>query len=193
MSVGFHAINRGNVSDIDTVMVIGCGMIGMGAIVRASMRGATVIAVDIDDEKLQLARTFGAKHVINSRTEDLHSLLADITGGMGPTKVVEAVGSSLTQHEAIEEVAFTGTVVFIGYAPSETSFLTKLFVQKELDIRGSRNAKPADFRAVIHYLQQTTCPVEKLISRTVKPEKAATALQEWDSSPGKVFRILVEF
>ena len=193
MSVGFHAINRSAVTDIDTVMVIGCGMIGMGAIVRGAMRGATVIAVDVDDEKLQLAQAFGAKHVINSKSEDLHQRLADITGGMGPTKVIEAVGSPFTQRQAIEEVSFTGTVVFIGYAPAETTFLTKLFVQKELDIRGSRNAKPSDFRAVIHYLQQTTCPVEKLITKTVKPEEAETALQEWDAAPGKVFRILVGF
>ena len=60
MSVGFHAVNRGQVTDADTVMVIGCGMVGMGAIVRASLRGATVIAADIDDDKLELAKTMGA-------------------------------------------------------------------------------------------------------------------------------------
>ena len=58
MSVGFHAVNRAEVTDIDTVMVIGCGMIGMGAIVRAALRGATVIAVDVDDEKLELAMSW---------------------------------------------------------------------------------------------------------------------------------------
>ena len=60
MSVGFHAIDQGQVTDVDTVMVIGCGMVGMGAIVRASQRGATVIAADIDDHKLELAKTMGA-------------------------------------------------------------------------------------------------------------------------------------
>lgn len=50
MSVGFHAVSRAQVTDIDTVMIIGCGMIGMGAIVRSTLRGATVIAVDLDDE-----------------------------------------------------------------------------------------------------------------------------------------------
>ena len=56
MSVGFHAVSRAQVTDIDIVMVIGCGMIGMGAIVRSALRGATVIAVDLDDEKLELAK-----------------------------------------------------------------------------------------------------------------------------------------
>ena len=73
------------------------------------------------------------------------------------------------------------------------SFHTKLFVQKELDIRGSRNAMPADFSAVIRYLQRGNCPVDELICRVVVPEEAGEALEEWSANPGKVFRILVKF
>ena len=72
MSVGFHAVDRGAVTDIDTVMVIGCGMIGLGAIVRAAMRGATVIATDLDDDKLELAKRLGATYTINSAKENIH-------------------------------------------------------------------------------------------------------------------------
>ena len=74
MSVGFHAVSRAQVTDIDTVAVIGCGMIGLGAIVRASLRGARVIAMDIDDEKLELAKRLGASMVINSKTENVEVL-----------------------------------------------------------------------------------------------------------------------
>ena len=73
------------------------------------------------------------------------------------------------------------------------TFQTKLFVQKELDIRGSRNALPEDFRAVVRYLQEDNCPREELISKTVTPEEAFVAMQEWSADPGKVFRILVKF
>lgn len=194
MSVGFHAVNRAEVTDIDTVMVVGCGMIGMGAIVRAALRGATVVAVDLDDDKLQLAKRVGANHVINSKTEDLHARLQEITGGCGPDVVIEAVGSPFTQNQAISEVAFTGRVVFIGYAKAETQFITKLFVQKELDIRGSRNAKPADFRAVIHYMRQhPDYPKQELISAVATPETAPDAMRQWAAAPAKVFRILVKF
>jgi len=193
MSVGFHAVNRAQVTDIDVVMVIGCGMVGMGAVVRAALRGATVIAADIDDEKLALAKEMGATYAINTMTEDAHDRLQEITGGFGPDVVIEAVGSVPTYQMAVNEVAFTGRVVCIGYAKSEVSFQTKYFVQKELDIRGSRNAQPSDFRAVIHYLERGTCPVDRLISNEVKPEGALKAMQEWASAPGKVFRILVDF
>lgn len=193
LSVGFHAVDRGQVTDLDIVMVVGCGMIGIGAIIRSVLRGATVIAVDMDDEKLALVRTLGVKYTINSKTENVHEQLQTFTQGFGPDVVIEAVGSPVTYVMAVEEVAFTGRVVCIGYAKSDVTFQTKLFVQKELDIRGSRNALPADFRAVIHYLQQGNCPKETFISKVVQPEEALSALQAWSANPGKVFRILVEF
>ena len=193
MSVGFHAVSRVQVTDIDTVMVIGCGMIGMGAIIRASLRGATVIAVDIDDEKLSLAKRVGAKFTINSQSDNVHECLQKVTNNLGPDVVIEAVGSPSTYVMAVDEVAFTGRIACIGYAKSEVSFQTKFFVQKELTIMGSRNALPSDFRAVIHYLEQGTCPKDELISKIVSPEEALMAMSEWAANPGKVFRILVEF
>ena len=193
MSVGFHAVNRAQVTDIDTVVVIGCGMVGMGAIVRSALRGATVIAADIDDEKLALAKEMGATYVLNTKTEDVHARLQEMTAGFGPDVIIEAVGSPVTYNMAVNEVAFTGRVVCIGYAKTEVSFQTKYFVQKELDIRGSRNAQPSDFRAVIHYLERGTCPVDRLISNEVSPEQAPWAMQQWSENPGKVFRILVKF
>ena len=192
MSVGFHAVSRAQVTDIDVVLVIGCGMVGMGAVVRSVQRGATVVAADIDDDKLALAREMGAGYTINTLTEDVHARLQEITAGFGPDVVIEAVGSSVTYQMAVNEVAFTGRTVCIGYAKSEVSFQTKYFVQKELDIRGSRNAQPSDFRAVIHYLERGTCPVDALISRVVTPEEAPAAMQQWSEQPGRVFRILVE-
>lgn len=193
MSVGFHAVSRAQVTDIDVVFVIGCGMVGMGAVVRSVQRGATVVAADIDDEKLALARQMGASYTINTLTEDARQRLMEMTSGFGPDVVIEAVGNPHTYQMAVDEVAFTGRVICIGYAKSEVSFQTKFFVQKELDIRGSRNAQPSDFRAVIHYLEKGQCPVDALISNVVKPEDAPEAMSQWAENPGKVFRILVDF
>lgn len=193
MSVGFHAVSRAQVIDNEFVMVVGCGMVGLGAVIRASQRGALVIAVDVDDEKLALAKRIGAAYTVNSKTENVHERIQSITDGFGVDVVVEAVGSPATYVMAIEEVSFTGRVTYIGYSKTEVSFQTKLFVQKELDIRGSRNALPADFRAVIKYLSDGNCPVDELISNETSPEGAFDAMKEWVSNPGKVFRILVKF
>ena len=193
MSVGFHAVSRAQVTDIDTVAVIGCGMIGLGAIVRASLRGARVIAMDIDDEKLELAKRLGASMVINSKTENVVERVRELTDGYMADVVIEAVGSPVTYVTAIDIVAFTGRVACIAMPRVKWLSRQNILFQKELDIRGSRNAMPEDFRAVIHYLQNGNCPMNELISAVVKPEEAGEALQKWSENPGKVFRMLVEF
>ena len=193
MSVGFHAVDRGQVTDIDTVLVFGCGMVGLGAVVRAVQRGATVIAVDISDEKLQIAKSLGATYGINSMEENVVEKVKEYTDGFGADCVVEAVGSPVTYVTAIDAVSFTGRVVCIGYAKSDVSFQTKYFVQKELDIRGSRNANPSDFRAVLRYMQRTNVPMDQFISGIATPETAINAMENWAKAPGQVFRILVKF
>lgn len=193
MSVGFHAVSRACVTDSVTVMVIGCGMVGMGAVVRASLRGAKVIAADVDEEKLAIAKEMGAAYALNTLSENFGEELLSVTGGFGPDVVIEAVGSPVTYRLAVDSVAFTGRVICIGYSKSDVTFQTRLFVQKELDIRGSRNAMPLDFEAVVRYLERGTCPIDKLITRTISPEQAREAMESWNANPGKVFRILVEF
>lgn len=192
LTVGFHAIARGEVTDSDTVMILGCGMIGTGAIIRASLRGAKVIAVDIDDSKLEIAKELGADYTINSLNENIHERLEIITDGHGPSVVVEAAGNPKTYVMAVEEVAFTGRIVCIGYVKDDVSFATKLFVQKEIDIRGSRNATASDFEAVIKYLESGKCPVDKLISRTVKIEDSPEAFKYWSENAAQVLKILVK-
>lgn len=193
MTVGFHAIDNARLTDIDTVVVFGCGMIGSGAVVRASLRGATVIAVDIDDRKLEIAKALGATHLINSRLVDLHEELLKITNGDGPSVIIEAAGSPVTYRSAIEEVAFAGRVVCIGYANQEVAFPTKLWVQKEMEIMGSRNANLSDFEAVIKFLKTSDIDEKLLITKVVSPEDAPTAMKEWSENPASVLKILVEF
>jgi threonine dehydrogenase-like Zn-dependent dehydrogenase len=193
LTVGFHAIDNGKVTDSDTVLVFGCGMIGSGAIVRANLRGATVIAVDIDDDKLAVAKEMGADFIINSMKQNLHNELVKITNDNGPTVVIEAAGNPITYKQAIEEVAFAGRVVCIGYAGSDVSFATKLWVQKELEIMGSRNANPSDFDAVMKYLRTNEIDESLLVSQIVEPEDAPEAMKKWAEAPGKVMKILVRF
>lgn len=193
MSVGFHAVSRGQVQDIDTVLVLGCGMVGLGAIIRSVQRGATVIAVDLSQEKLDLAIKAGATYGINSTKENILERVMEITDGMGADVVIEAVGSPITYVSAIDAVSFTGRVVCIGYAKSDVSFQTKYFVQKELDIRGSRNATPDDFRAVLNFMHHTKMDMSPFVSGVIEPEEAQETMERWAEAPGKVFRILVRF
>lgn len=191
LAVGFHAAERGRVTAADTVAVIGCGTVGLGVIASAAAHRATVVAIDLDDAKLALAKQAGAQHIIHSGKQSVHDALGELTNGLGPDVIVEAVGVPDTYRMAVEEVAHTGRVVYIGWAKEPVSYETKLFVHKELDILGSRNSL-AEFPAVIEMLSAGKFPVEATISATVSLDQAGEALRRWSESPQSYTKILVE-
>jgi threonine dehydrogenase-like Zn-dependent dehydrogenase len=192
LTVGFHAAARGRVTSDDIAAVFGCGGVGLGAITACASRGAETIAIDMDDAKLAIAGKAGARHLINTAREDLHQRLAEITSGHGPDVMIEAIGLPQTFRAAIEEVAFTGRVVYIGYAKEPVAYETRLFVQKELDIMGSRNALPDDFREVIAYLERGTFPVKEAVSAIVPMQEAGSMLAAWSEAPASFTKIMVQ-
>ncbi|NBW02681.1 MAG: zinc-binding alcohol dehydrogenase family protein [Cytophagia bacterium] len=192
LTVGFHAVARGRVSSQDRVAVIGCGIVGMGAIASAVNRGAEVIAIDIDDSKMDIAKKIGVAHTINTSREDLHEALMRITDSDGPDVIIEAVGNAVTYRAAVDEVAYTGRVVCIGYAKSAVEFNTGIFVRKEIEILGSRNCTD-EFPEVIAYLEAGKFPVEDVISKTVSLDDAGAALADWAANAKGITKIMVDF
>ena len=192
LSVGYHAANRGRVSEIDTVMVIGCGTIGIGVMVAAARKGATVIAVDIDDNKLASARAFGAQYTINSQKQNVLEEVARLTNSEGVSVAIEAVGLPGTFRLAIEAVSYAGRVVYVGYAKEAVTYDTTDFVRKELDILGSRNALRV-FPAVIKMLEKRERPFGNLVTRVFPFVDTARALRAWDDNPAEFTKILVAF
>ncbi len=191
LSVGFHAAERGRVTEADTVAVIGCGVVGLGAISASAFRGARTIAIDVDDEKLATARLCGAAHTIHSQRSSVHDELRALTGGHGPDVFIEAVGLADTFRMAIDEVAYTGRVVYVGYAKEPVTYETRFFLLKELDILGSRNALN-EFGTVIEMLQLGKFPIDKIISKTTSFEDAGEALRAWAANPPAFTKILIE-
>jgi len=191
LTVGFHAASRGRITASDTVAVFGCGGVGLGAVAASSSRGARTISIDVDDEKLDFARVAFGVIAINSARESLRERLAEITDGRGPDVIIEAVGTPETFRAAVEEVAYTGRVVYIGYSKQPVSYETKQFVQKELDILGSRNAEIEDFNAVIRLFEAGKLPVEQFVSLVVPLEEAPDALRSWSENPSGFKKILV--
>lgn len=192
LSVGYHATERASVTVADTVLVIGCGVIGIGAIVACVQKGATVIAADISDDKLSFITQFGVEHIINTSKENLLSQVNELTNGKGVNVVIEAVGSPTTYQYCLQAVAFAGRVVAIGYAKEDILLNTSLIVRKELNISGSRNALN-EFGPVIQMLEEGRYPFDKLISKIYPLEKAGEAFDFWYHHPGDVIKILIQF
>lgn len=109
------AINTGEVKRGESVAVIGCGGVGTAAIAGAQLAGATtIVAVDIDDAKLEQARRFGATHAVNSRDEDPVEAIRALTGGFGADVVIDAVGRPETYRQAFYARDLAGRVVLVG-------------------------------------------------------------------------------
>lgn len=191
LSVGYHGANRGNVCETDTVLILGCGTIGMGALCAAVRKGATVIALDIDDVKLEQARKFGASYTINSITQNPREEIDRITASEGVSVAIEAAGTPVTFNLALELVAFAGRIVSIGYSKNETGIKTQLLVSKELNIYGSRNALRV-FPSVINMFERREKPFTDMITRIFPFEEVPEAFKFWHDNTGSVSKILIK-
>jgi S-(hydroxymethyl)mycothiol dehydrogenase len=109
------ALNTGGVSRGDTVAVFGCGGVGDAAIAAASLVGArTIVAVDVDDRKLEWALAFGATDIVNSTRADPVEAVRSLTGGFGADVVIEAVGQQETYRQAFLSRDLAGVLVQVG-------------------------------------------------------------------------------
>ncbi len=192
LSVGFHAAARGRAVTGETVAVIGCGAVGIGAIAGAAARGAQVVAVDIDERKLELARAFGATGLIDARGIDLTAALQALNHDQGPHLSIEAAGQPASFRASVDAACFAGRVVYLGYAREPVAYETKRFVQKELNVLGSRNAMREDFAAAAAWVAADPARARRMVTHTVAFAGAASALAMWEAQPGAVGKILVE-
>ena len=114
------AVNTGEVGRGDSVAVFGCGGVGDGAVAGANLAGASIIiAVDIDDRKLEWAKGFGATHTVNSAQTDPVEAIRELTGGNGVDVAIEAIGLPKTYRQAFEARDLAGTVVLVGVPTPE--------------------------------------------------------------------------
>ncbi|MGQ7847748.1 zinc-binding alcohol dehydrogenase family protein [Granulosicoccus sp. 3-233] len=192
LSVGFHAVERAGVAAGDTVVVLGAGMIGVGAMIGALQRGARVLAVEVSDSKRDTLLGLGVEQVINPLSENAEEAVNALTRGDGADVVIEAVGLPETFRGAIDMVCFAGRVVYVGYAKAEVSYDTKYFNLKELDIFGSRNATRQDFNDVVSYLEEHGTTADTLISRVFPWAQADQAFDYWEGVRNTTFKVMID-
>ncbi|HSZ43433.1 MAG TPA: S-(hydroxymethyl)mycothiol dehydrogenase [Trebonia sp.] len=191
------AINTGGVGRGDSVAVIGCGGVGDAAVLGARLAGAkTIIAVDVDDRKLEWAKDFGATHTINSRNTDPVEGIRELTGGFGADVVIEAIGRPQTYEQAFYARDLAGVVVLVGVPTPEMKLELPL-----LEVFGRGGALKSswygdclpsrDFPMLVDLHLQGRLPLEKFVSETIgigDVEEAFTRMER-----GDVLRSVVVF
>ena len=191
------ALNTAPVSRGDSVAVIGCGGVGDAAVLGASLAGAVrVIAVDVDDRKLEWARQFGATDLVNSRASDPVDRIRELTGGFGADVVIDAVGRPETYRQAFYARDLAGTVVLVGVPTPVMGLELPL-----LDVFGRGGALKSswygdclpsrDFPMLIDLHLDGRLPLEKFVSETIALDDVEKAFGKMER--GEVLRSVVVF
>ncbi|RSS84661.1 S-(hydroxymethyl)mycothiol dehydrogenase [Streptomyces sp. WAC05292] len=191
------ALNTGGVGRGDSVAVIGCGGVGSAAVAGARLAGASrIIAVDLDDRKLELARGLGATHTINARTEDVVKAVQELTGGHGADVVIDAVGRPETYRQAFYARDLAGTVVLVGVPTPEMRLELPL-----LDVFGRGGALKSswygdclperDFPVLVDLYLQGRLDLDAFVSETIPLDGVEDAFARMER--GEVLRSVVEF
>ncbi|WP_328676154.1 S-(hydroxymethyl)mycothiol dehydrogenase [Streptomyces sp. NBC_01261] len=189
------AINTGNVGRGDTVAVIGCGGVGDAAIAGSRLAGAArIIAVDIDDRKLEKARSMGATHTVNSKANDPVEAIRELTGGFGADVVIEAVGRPETYKQAFYARDLAGTVVLVGVPTPEMKLELPL-----LDVFGRGGSLKSswygdclpsrDFPMLIDLYLQERLDLDAFVTETIALEDVEQAFERMHG--GDVLRSVV--
>jgi S-(hydroxymethyl)mycothiol dehydrogenase len=189
------ALNTAAVRRGETVAVIGCGGVGDAAILGASIAGArTVIAIDVDDRKLEWAKDFGATHVINSRGVDVVQAVQDLTDGLGTDVVIEAVGRPDTYRDAFYARDLAGRVVLVGVPTPDMTLELPL-----IDVFGRGGSLKSswygdclpsrDFPMLIDMYLAGRLPLEKFVSERIEIGDVEAAFAKMHS--GDVLRSVV--
>ncbi|PPB50111.1 S-(hydroxymethyl)mycothiol dehydrogenase [Arthrobacter pityocampae] len=190
------AINTGNVSRGDSVAVIGCGGVGIAAVAGAKLAGATrIIAVDIDDRKLELAKGLGATHVLNSKDDDPVEAIRALTGGNGADVVIDAVGRPETYKQAFYARDLAGTVVLVGVPNPEMTIELPL-----LDVFGRGGSLKSswygdclpsrDFPMLVDHYLQGTLDLDAFVTERIRLDQVEEAFDKMHG--GTVLRSVVE-
>ena len=191
-SISQHAVSRCTIKESDNVLVIGAGPIGLFALLAAKAKCKNIVVADILDNRLELAKEYGATATVNTKNQSLEDFTNEFTNGRGFDVCIEACGAPETFLGCIENCAFAGNIVLIGNGKRETSFVHSIILKKELNIYGSRNALKEDFINNIDIVANGEADVMKMVSRVYDMADALDAFRALANNDGTLAKILIK-
>ena len=192
LAVSAHGIRRAGVQPGEFVLVIGAGPIGLGVMTFASLAGATVIALDLNESRLDFCRQhIAVHHTINGTTENVTERLRAITHGDMPTVVMDATGSLQAMREGFAYLAYGGRFVLVGLQPGDICFSHPEFHKREATLMSSRNATRVDFEQVIASLNAETINPTAFITHRVPFDQVRYEFAGWLDPDRGVIKAMV--
>ena len=192
LAIGAHGVRRAGVKPGDVVLVVGAGPIGLGTMEFARIAGATVIALDVNDSRLQFCRDrIGVTHTVNAMTENVAERLAELTNDDMPTVIIDATGNLRAINTAFTYLAHGGTYALIGLQKGEISFSHPEFHKREATLMSSRNATRQDFEHVISSMKKGLIEPTNYITHRVGFDEVMDEFESWLDPQNGVIKAMV--
>jgi 2-desacetyl-2-hydroxyethyl bacteriochlorophyllide A dehydrogenase len=192
LSIGAHAIRRSELKQGEYVLVIGAGPIGLGVMAFAKHEGAKVIAMDVNEERLEFCRKWArVDYTVNALDNPVEKLI-EITKGEMPTVVFDATGNIKSMADAFNYPAHGGKLIYVGLTKGNISFDDPDFHKKELTLMGSRNATREDFEYVVNAVHHGGVNIESYITHRTSFDEMINQFEEWLTPEAKVIKAVVE-
>ncbi len=191
LSIGAHAVRRAAIQKGEFVLVVGAGPIGLGAIQFAGVEGANVIAMDVNDARLDYCKNdLGVEFTVNALNQPEEQLL-EITNGAFPTVVMDATGNPQAMRKSLDYLAHGGHLVYIGLFMGDISLSDPEFHKRETTLLSSRNATKADFEHVIVSLEQKRVKSSCLVTHQTPFENILEHFNDWLDPNSGVIKAMV--
>ena len=191
-SISQHAVSRAEIKKTDNVLIIGAGPIGLFALLAAKQKCNRIVVADILDNRLELAKEYGADAVVNTKETSLAEFTNEFTDGNGFDVCIEACGAPETFLGCIDNAAFAGNIILIGNGKRETSFNHSVLLKKELNVHGSRNALKDDFINNIDIVASGKADVMKMVSGVYNMNNATEAFEALKNNNGTLAKLLIK-
>ncbi|NQT85499.1 zinc-binding dehydrogenase, partial [bacterium] len=190
-SGSLHAVERCGLRLGDVVVIIGCGTIGVLAMQHAINKGAEVLIADIDDRKLEVARSLGVQHTLNPKSDDLKARVMELTGGIGADCVIEAVGEPETLASTVALVRRGGTIMLIGWSGNKTDpFDLTAVTLDELTVLGTLGFCH-DFPTALKLMSMGRVKIEPILSHRMPLERVEEGIRMLENHADGVWKIAI--
>lgn len=176
----YHTQKRLGLSGVDTVAIFGIGPMGAAGVLIGKGRGARVIAIDVLDSRLEMARECGAEEVINSTNEDVVERLRALTYGDGVDCAIDCSGNPAAQNAALDSTRKQGAVAFVGESRSTTINPSDQMIRKLLTVIGAWYFPIWEWTELTRFVVDRQIPVEKMITHRFRLEDAPEAFRLFD-------------
>lgn len=176
----YHAQKRLGVSGAHTLAVFGIGPMGAAGVLIGKARGARVVAVDVLDSRLEMAKELGADEIVNSGEEDAVERLRGLTRGMGVDVAIDCSGAPPAQNTALDAARTMGSVAFVGESSSTTINPSDQMIRKLLTVIGAWYFPLGEFPEIARFVVDNEVPVEKMITHRFSLDQAPEAFRMFD-------------